>query len=319
VNQEDKQFMIQFSMVLGALLAFTVVIFFLARFLMSENKVDYEPLIKSGIEQRIRPVGGVSTGKVAQAAPEAAAPSGGAQASGQQTFDQACSTCHTTGTAGAPKVTDKAAWQPRIKQGKQTLYKHAINGLGVMPPKGGQASLSDAQVKAAVDYIVAQVSGGAAGAKQQPTEAPAKGGQKPVGDAGQGAASAERAGKKPTDQAGKTAADKKTQGAKLPAVGADVSSGEQSNTQTAPADKATLAAGKKVYESTCSACHGTGAAGAPRLGDKAAWASHLKEGKAHLYQSTLNGTGAMPPKGGNPSLSAKQVKAAVDYMVNAVQ
>jgi len=61
--------------------------------------------------------------------------------------------------AGAPKFGDKAAWAPRIKQGKETLYKHAIGGFkgksGVMPAKGGRTDLSDADVKAAVDYMVA--------------------------------------------------------------------------------------------------------------------------------------------------------------------
>ena len=58
---------------------------------------------------------------------------------------------------GAPKLGDKADWQPRLAQGKDTLYKHAIGGFtgakGMMPPKGGNASLSDAQVHAAVDYM----------------------------------------------------------------------------------------------------------------------------------------------------------------------
>jgi len=77
--------------------------------------------------------------------------------------------------------------------------------------------------------------------------------------------------------------------------------------------------GKKVYESTCIACHGTGVAGAPKFGDKAAWAPHLMHGIAELYHSALNGKGAMPPKGGNASLSEAQVKAGVDYMVNAAK
>ncbi|MGH8503348.1 MAG: c-type cytochrome [Gammaproteobacteria bacterium] len=87
-----------------------------------------------------------------------AAAGGGAQAGGQQTYAQVCGTCHDSGVAGAPKLTDTAAWQPRIKQGKQTLYKHAIGGLGTMPPKGGDASLSDEEVQVAVDYMVSQVS-----------------------------------------------------------------------------------------------------------------------------------------------------------------
>lgn len=76
--------------------------------------------------------------------------------------------------------------------------------------------------------------------------------------------------------------------------------------------------GKKVYDTTCMACHATGAAGAPKLGDKAAWASRLKTGIDALYASSLKGKGAMPPKGGS-SLPDPDVKAAVDYMVAAVK
>ncbi|HFQ14094.1 MAG TPA: cytochrome c5 family protein [Gammaproteobacteria bacterium] len=83
-----------------------------------------------------------------------------AQADGQKTFQAACFACHGTGAAGAPKVGDKAAWADRIAKGTETLHKHAIHGFkgskGVMPAKGGRADLSDADVKAAVDYMVSQ-------------------------------------------------------------------------------------------------------------------------------------------------------------------
>ena len=77
--------------------------------------------------------------------------------------------------------------------------------------------------------------------------------------------------------------------------------------------------GKKVYDATCVACHGTGVAGAPKFGDKAAWAPHIKGGLPHLYELALKGKGAMPAKGGNASLAEADVKAAVDYMVNAAK
>jgi cytochrome c5 len=73
--------------------------------------------------------------------------------------------------------------------------------------------------------------------------------------------------------------------------------------------------GKAVYEKTCSACHATGVAGAPKVGDKAAWAEHIAEGIEHLVQVALKGEGAMPPKGGNPALSEEEVRAAVNYMI----
>jgi cytochrome c5 len=79
------------------------------------------------------------------------------------------------------------------------------------------------------------------------------------------------------------------------------------------------AGGKDVYDKVCTACHSAGVAGAPKFGDKAAWAPRVKEGKDHLYASALKGKGAMPPKGGNPALSDADVKAAVDYMVSAAK
>jgi cytochrome c5 len=93
----------------------------------------------------------------------AAAPAGAGAAAkpagGEGVYKSACTACHTPGIAGAPKSGDKAAWAPRIAQGKPTLYDHAIKGFqgkgGVMPAKGGNASLSDEDVKAAVDYMIA--------------------------------------------------------------------------------------------------------------------------------------------------------------------
>jgi cytochrome c5 len=76
-------------------------------------------------------------------------------AAGKATFDAACSVCHGAGVAGAPKLADKAAWAPRIKTGMEALHASALKGKGAMPPKGGNLALADADVKAAVDYMVA--------------------------------------------------------------------------------------------------------------------------------------------------------------------
>jgi cytochrome c5 len=88
---------------------------------------------------------------------------------------------------------------------------------------------------------------------------------------------------------------------------------------TAAAPPAAKTDGKKVYDTTCMACHAPGVAGAPKFGDKAQWAPRLKQGIDMLYTIALKGKGAMPPKGGNTSLSDAEVKAAVDYMVAAVK
>jgi cytochrome c5 len=78
---------------------------------------------------------------------------------------------------------------------------------------------------------------------------------------------------------------------------------------------AAMQMGKVVYEKTCAACHATGIAGAPKVGDKAAWAEHLAEGTEHLVQTAIKGKGAMPPKGGNTALSEEEIRAAVNYMI----
>lgn len=85
-------------------------------------------------------------------------------------------------------------------------------------------------------------------------------------------------------------------------------------TAAAPAAAGDSGKGKSVYESSCAACHAAGVAGAPKTGDKAAWAPRLKAGKDALYASVTKGKGAMPPKGGNASLSEADLKAAVDYL-----
>ena len=94
----------------------------------------------------------------AVSAPAAPAPAPAAENElGKSVFGKTCAMCHAAGVAGAPKPGDKADWGPRIAQGKDTLYKHAIDGFtgakGMMPAKGGAANLSDAEVKAAVDYM----------------------------------------------------------------------------------------------------------------------------------------------------------------------
>ncbi len=97
----------------------------------------------------IAPASDAGTGAPApEAAPAAAA------RSGEQVYQLACAMCHGAGLAGAPKLGDAAAWKPRIAQGLAVLHENAIKGIRAMPAKGGNPSLSDAEVSAAVDYMV---------------------------------------------------------------------------------------------------------------------------------------------------------------------
>lgn len=106
-------------------------------------------------------------GKEESAAPEAPAPEAAAPAPtpvvaenvlGKSIFNKTCALCHAAGVAGAPKPGDTADWGPRIEQGNDLLYKHAMEGFtgakGMMPARGGNTALTDDEVKAAVDYMV---------------------------------------------------------------------------------------------------------------------------------------------------------------------
>ena len=93
------------------------------------------------------------------AAASTAAPAGAAasaKADGATVYQTVCSACHGAGLLGAPKFGDKAAWKPRIAQGLPALHDHALKGIRAMPAKGGNASLPDAEVTAAVDYMVSR-------------------------------------------------------------------------------------------------------------------------------------------------------------------
>lgn len=92
------------------------------------------------------------SGEVAAAADTAAAPA--AAKTPDSIYNSSCTACHAMGVAGAPAVGNKEAWAPRIAQGKETLYTHAIQGFNLMPPKGTCGSCSDDDIKAVVDYMV---------------------------------------------------------------------------------------------------------------------------------------------------------------------
>ena len=119
----------------------------------------------SGIAARLAAVGQINTAEAQSnstttkvAATEVTATE--ASVDGQKIYQAACIACHGAGIAGAPAVGNVAAWASRIEAGADTLYANAINGFqgssGVMPGKGGNAALSDGEVKAAVDYMVSQ-------------------------------------------------------------------------------------------------------------------------------------------------------------------
>ena len=166
MSKQDSHFFNNFSLVLGILFAVTLGLFAFARHVGAEHQgkqVTTDPRYEESVKQRLQPVGRVAiTDKdneamqIASAGP--AAPAAALPADGTAAYQTACSACHGAGIAGAPKVGDKGAWGPRLAQGKEVLYKHAIEGFngktGVMPPKGGQAAWPDDLIKQAVDHII---------------------------------------------------------------------------------------------------------------------------------------------------------------------
>jgi cytochrome c5 len=115
----------------------------------------------SGVAERIQPVGQLNVVAVAQIkqAPTQTAAAAPTPMSGKQVYESTCVACHGAGIAGAPKFGNAGAWAQHISKGINTLYTSAIKGFqgsaGTMPAKGGNAGLTDAEVKAAVDYMVA--------------------------------------------------------------------------------------------------------------------------------------------------------------------
>lgn len=109
------------------------------------------------IADRIKPVGSVCVegeecgADVADAGGAASGPR-----SGEQVYNAACTACHGTGAAGAPKTGDKADWAPRLGKGMDTLFKHTWEGFGAMPPKGMCMDCSEDEIHAAVKYLTDQ-------------------------------------------------------------------------------------------------------------------------------------------------------------------
>jgi cytochrome c5 len=218
---------------------------------------------------------------------------------GQAVYTAVCAACHATGAAGAPKAGDKGAWATRIAQGYDTLVDHAIHGIRAMPAKGGNPDLDDIEVARAVAYLANQ-----AGATFKEPSAPAQ-------PATQSAAAQEKPADIPAAPAA-SAAPVQAMSASAPA--ADVT--------TVAAPLASADAGKTLFNAACVACHGSGVAGAPKFGDKTAWAPRIAQGNTTLYTHAINGyqgkNGVMPPKGGTTAPDA-DVKATVDYMVQAAK
>ncbi|MGV3729016.1 c-type cytochrome [Hydrogenophaga sp.] len=208
-------------------------------------------------------------------------------ASGESVYTAQCAACHNAGLAGAPKFGDAGAWSARIATGYEALLTSALKGKGAMGAQGGGA-YRDAEIGRAVVHLA-----NAAGGKFPEPQAPA--------EAAAAAAPAAAAPAAPVAAAPAPAAAAAAAPAAAPAP-ATVAAG----------------AGESLYKMACAACHVAGVAGAPKFGDKAAWAPRVGAGVDALTASVIKGKGAMPPKGGSAASDA-EIKASVQYMLNAVK
>ena len=170
--EQDAVFVRNFGLVLVLLTVIGIGVYALANFVYSGFLVTQDA--PNAVAERTAPVGTANTSGApiavastlavpASAVPASAAPAAAVAESanpGQTTYDSVCFACHATGAGGAPKVGDVAAWTPRIAQGKEVLYTHALNGYvgkaGMMPAKGGRPDMSDDAIKAAIDYMVSK-------------------------------------------------------------------------------------------------------------------------------------------------------------------
>jgi len=175
VSKQDTQFFNVFSVVLGLLVAFAILVFALARYVGKHQQnasVQQEPLLQQTVAERL--TGGARVAVAGQdnaaltIAPVTRNPTVSAAAvpeNGEQVYKTACTACHSPAVApalGAPPFGDSDAWRPRVAKGKTTLYEHALKGFkdkspGGMPAKGGRTDLSDDLIKQAVDHMLAQL------------------------------------------------------------------------------------------------------------------------------------------------------------------
>ncbi|MDZ7644324.1 MAG: c-type cytochrome [Woeseiaceae bacterium] len=168
--KRDQKFFDMYSLVIGVLAFISLGIFVLSMQMSDVTQDVYTQgteEYREAVTARLKPFGEVYLPgeEIPQTEPRVAeaprAQPAATTLTGPQVYNEACIACHGGGVGGAPMLTDAANWAPRLEQGTDVLYDHAINGYqgsaGYMPPKGGRLDLSDGEIQAAVDYMVDEV------------------------------------------------------------------------------------------------------------------------------------------------------------------
>jgi len=297
------------------------------------GQAEAEAKVDPTMADALKPIGNVAIAKPVEVA--------GAPRSGDAIVEKNCKVCHAIGLANAPKLdaSAKADWEARLAGGYDAVLASAIKGKGGMPARGGDPTLTDDEISAAIKQMLSTVgvevaeAGEATAAEVAPETkvaeaapskemAPAKQAD-PIKEAV--AVKAEEAAPAKDKEAAPTK-DKEASVAAKPAeavVKAEAKPAAKPVKQPEPAKQSEPVAaavvvtelGESTYKSSCFACHDTGVANSPKVGDKAVWAPRIAQGISALHTAAIKGKGAMPGKGGNPSLSDQAVIEAVNFMI----
>ena len=154
----DKQFMTFLWGVMGSILVIFFIILFIAQIIAPVSKKTDE-FTNNTVVERISPIGKLNYSDLDDQ--ENNIKNNLVKAdlyqTGEEVYNAVCQSCHTSGILNSPKYGDKVAWEKRLSKGKEKLYSNAINGIGVMPAKGGRSDLSDNLIEMSVDYILKSV------------------------------------------------------------------------------------------------------------------------------------------------------------------
>lgn len=160
-RKADSAFMRKFAGVIAGFIVLTIALIFVARHLQPEATGDANPSQGLLAEKRIAPVAAVRYGEsgaaaLAEAASAAteSAPAGDVVVDGEQVYGGLCKTCHEAGIANAPIPGSELMKEREAANGLDGLVNNAINGLNAMPPRGGNPTLTDEQIQAAVEFML---------------------------------------------------------------------------------------------------------------------------------------------------------------------
>ncbi|GMQ83848.1 MAG: hypothetical protein BMS9Abin06_0592 [Gammaproteobacteria bacterium] len=157
MSHEDKTVVNTIVGLLGVLVVIAIIFYFIADMVSSDmgNSEEANARMQAKVQENIRPVGEVNVGSLSADRGAATATTAESR-SGEQVYNASCMACHASGVANAPKLGDKAAWEPRAAKGIDGLLTTAASGINAMPPRGTCADCSDDELKGAIEYMLSQ-------------------------------------------------------------------------------------------------------------------------------------------------------------------